>query len=137
MVYVFDSSFVCALIIPDEKNQLVNKMYEKIENQDIKYAPCMFWYETANIFMNLVRRKRYTSDEVKQFFPQLTAFQLICDSETGTGYSQKLLRLCIDYNLSSYDATYLELAERKKAVLCTLDDGLRAAARKHGIAVLQ
>jgi len=33
---------------------------------------------------------------------------------TKASYSQKLLHLCNDYNLSSYDATYLELADRKK-----------------------
>ena len=34
MVYVFDSSFVATLIIPDEKNPQVDKMYTKILNED-------------------------------------------------------------------------------------------------------
>ena len=71
----------------------------------------------------------------KQHTPSLQGG--VVDFETGIGYSQKLLRLCNDYNLSSYDAAYLELAERKKAVLCTLDDDLRAAAKKHGVAVIK
>ena len=137
MVYVLDSSFVCALVIPDEKSPQVSKMYAKIENEDEKYAPGLVWYEIANVFMNLIRRKRYTFNEVMQFFPPVAAICLICDSETGSGYSEKLLRLSIDYNLSSYDAAYLELAERKKAVLCTIDNDLKAAAKKHGVAVLK
>ena len=40
-------------------------------------------------------------------------------------------------NLSSYDAAYLELAERANAVLCTLDEDLRAVAKKRGVAVLK
>jgi predicted nucleic acid-binding protein len=56
---------------------------------------------------------------------------------TGTDHSRKLLRLCTDYGLSSYDASYLELAERKNAVLCTLDEGLCAASKKHGVTVMQ
>ena len=55
----------------------------------------------------------------------------------GVDNSKKLPRLCNDYNISSYDAAYLELAERRQAMLCTLDEGLRSAAKKHGAAVMK
>jgi len=136
MVYVFDSSFVNALIIPDEKNPQVDRLYAKIENEDERHAPQLIWHETANVFYNLIRRKRYSYNEVLQFFPRVVAFKLMIDSETGAEYSEKLLRLCNDYNISSYDAAYLELAGRKKAVLCTLDEDLKAAAAKCGVTTL-
>ena len=136
MLYVFDASFIGALIIPDEHNFSVEKMYRKIGNEDEKHVPQLLWYEITSIFSNIIRDKRFTGDEVAQFFPNLAAFRLKTDFETGTAYSQKLLRLCNDNNLSSYDASYLELADRKKAALCTLDKGLRAAAKKHGVMVL-
>ena len=66
----------------------------------------------------------------------LSALNLTSDYETGSAYSEKLLLLSNDYNLSSYDTSYLELAKRRKAVLCTLDKGLKSAAKKHGVAVL-
>jgi predicted nucleic acid-binding protein len=137
MIYVFDSSFVAAQIIPDEKDHKIEKMYARIKSNDEKYAPHMIWYEITNIFKNLMRRNRYTYDKVLQFYHFLSAIKLTCDYATGTDYSKKLLRLCNDYNLSSYDAAYLELAERKNAVLCTLDESLRAAARKCGVATLK
>ena len=137
MIYVFDASFVGALIIPDEKNPRVDKIRARIDESDGIVVPQLLWYEAANLFNNLMRRKRYAFDEVMQFFPKLAAINFIVDSESGLAYSQKLLRLCSEYNLSSYDAAYLELAERKKAALCTMDDGLRAAAKKHGVAVLK
>jgi len=127
---------VGALIIPDEKNPLVSKMYSKIENEDEKHAPNLIWYEISNIFNNLIRRKRYTFDEVNQLFPYLSAIRLTCDNETGTGYSAKLFRLCNDFGISSYDAAYLELAKRKKAVLCTVDAELLGAAKKYGVPVI-
>ena len=137
MVYVFDASFIGALIIPDEKNMQAGRMYDKIQNEDERYAPHLLWYEITNLFNNLLRRRRFTETEVINFYPHLTEFQLITDSETGTEYSKKLLHLCNDYKLSSYDAAYLELSERKKAVLCTMDESLRAAAKKHGVKVLR
>ena len=136
MIYVFDASFIGALIIPDEYSPHVKEMYGKIRNEDEKHTPQLLWYEIASIFSNLTRQKRFTCDEVLQFFPRLSAFRLQTDSETGAAYSQKLLRLCSDYNLSSYDAAYLELADRKKAALCTLDIALQTAAEKNGVKVL-
>ena len=137
MNYVFDSSFIGALIIPDEKDPQVDKLYDKIEENDEKYAPHLIWYEVANIFNNLILRKRFTFDEVLQFFSYITSFKLISDTEAGVSYSESLLRLCDDCHLSSYDAAYLELAERKKAVLCTMDEDMKKAAKKYGVAVLK
>ena len=137
MIYVFDTSFVGALIIPDEKNQQADKMYAGIENEDEKYAPFLLWYEITNLFRNLVRHNRFNVDSVMYFYPRLAAIRLTFDHEKGIEYSKKLLRLCSDYNLSSYDSAYLELADRKKAVLCTLDKKLRAAAEKYGVAVIK
>ena len=136
MLYVFDASFVGAQIIPDEKDPHVEILYSKIKRDDEKHAPNLLWYEISNIFMNLIRRKRYSYDEILQFYPHLDAIRLKYDHETGIEYSKKLLRICNNYKLSSYDAAYLELAERKNAVLCTLDNDFQAVAKSYGVKVL-
>ena len=136
MVYVLDACFVGAVIIPDEKNQDAEKMYLTIKNDDTKYVPCLFSYEMASIFMKLIRRKRYNHEEVVKLLPSLAAIHLTTDYETGAEYTEKLLSLSNDYNISAYDAAYLELAGRKKAVLCTLDERLKAAAGKYGVVTL-
>jgi predicted nucleic acid-binding protein len=137
VIYVFDSSFLNALIIPDERNPRVEGMYAKIENEDERHAPHLIWYEVANVFHNLTRRQRYTYGEVLQFFPLLAAFDITTDYETGAEYTEELLSLCNDYHISAYDAAYLELAGRKKAVLCTLDERLIDAAGKYGVTTLK
>ena len=137
MNYVYDSSFIGALIITDEKSSMVENTHAAIDEDEQIYTSQLLWYEITNVFKNLLRRKRYTYDEVEQFARLLHVIKLTTDFETGPHYTQKLLRLCNDYNLSSYDAAYLELAERKNAVLCTLDEGLLAAAEKHGVAIIK
>ena len=136
MIYIYDSSFVGALIIPDEKNEKVEEVHTYISEYGEKYAPQLIWYEIANVFYNLIRRKRYTPEEVSRFFPFLVGVKLLTDFESGANYSKKIFNLCIECNLSSYDAAYLELAERKKAILCTLDDNLLAIAKKRGVEVI-
>ena len=137
MAYVFDASFVGALAVPDEKNPRVDKIRSGIDESEKIFAPQLLWYEIANLLNNLIRRKRYSFDEVIQFFAPIAAIRLVCDSETGIHHSQKIFRLCNECNLSSYDAAYLELAERKGAALCTLDEGLQAAAKKRGVTVMR
>ena len=137
MKYVFDSSFIGAFVLPDEKSIIVDKTYSAITNDDEIFIPQLLWYEISNILKNLLRRKRFTLNEIMEFYPSIVAILFITDSETGVEYSKKLLHLCNEYNLSSYDAAYLELADRKKAILCTLDENLRAAAKKHGVTVIK
>jgi predicted nucleic acid-binding protein len=136
MVYVYDASFVGTLVIPDEKNLKVEKIHESLDEDEEIFTPQLFWYEITNIFNKLLLRKRYTFEKIVPFFSTVSKVGLITDTETGIGYSQKLFHLCNDYKLSSYDAAYLELADRKKAVLCTLDRDLKIAAKKHGIEVI-
>lgn len=136
MTYVFDTSFILPLVVPDEKNPKVDGAYDTIRQEDEKHTPHLVWYEIANVFMNMIRRKRFVYEEFSHFFTLIKVFQLKTDFESGINYSQKLLRLCSEYKLTSYDAAYLELAERKNAVLCTLDEGLISAAKKHGVSVI-
>ena len=150
MTYVFDSSFISALIIPEhvaevkgrasswaEKNPNVDKIRASIDEDEEIFVPQLFWYEITNVFKNLIRHRRFSHDEVMQFFLPLRAIRMTVDKETENAYTEKLLHLCNDYNISSYEAAYLELAGRKKAVLCTLDENLRAAAKKHGVSVIK
>ena len=111
-------------------------MRSVIGKSDI-FVPHLLWYEIANIFNKLIRDNRCSYNEVQRLIPLLTALRLETDSVTGANYSQKLLLLCKKYKLSAYDASYLELAERKKATLCTLDKRLRTAAVKHKVAVIE
>jgi predicted nucleic acid-binding protein len=136
MVYVYDSSFIGTLVIPDEKNLQVEKIHASLAEDEKIFTPQLFWYEITNIFNNLLLRKRYAFEEIVPFFSTVSKVGLITDTETGVGYSQKLFYLCNDYRLSSCDAAYLELADRKKAVLCTLDRDLKKAAENHGVEVI-
>ena len=137
MIYVLDSTFIGAQIIPNKKYPEVYRKFAKIKQDDEKHTPHLIWYEMADIFKNLMSRNHYSHDKILNFFPLLDAMDLNCDHASGTEYSKKILSLCNTYNLSSYDSAYLELAERKKAVLCTTNDKLRAAAKKHGVAVIK
>ena len=48
----------------------------------------------------------------------------------------RLRAVAVEHGLTAYDAGYLELAMRNRLPLATLDDGLRRAANKAGVALL-
>jgi predicted nucleic acid-binding protein len=135
MSFVADASFIGALLIPDEKNEDVEKRYLSTGGREF-FTPQLFWYEMGNIFNNLIRRKRSGFDEILKLFPDLSAIGLITDARTGPAYTETLLRIARDYGLTVYDAAYLELAGRKKAALCTLNEGLCRAAPRYGVTLL-
>jgi len=131
--YVYDTSFIISIILPDENNSKIDMIYDALDENDDVYIPQLNWYETANVFRNLIRHNRFTADEVAYFFPMLSFVNFKTDFESGINYSKKLWELGNYYSLTAYDAAYLELAARKKAVLCTQDNDLISAAKKYGV----
>lgn len=49
----------------------------------------------------------------------------------------EVVRLAREYHLSTYDASYLDLAMRLGAPLATQDEGLRRVAARCGVKVME
>jgi predicted nucleic acid-binding protein len=136
MEHVIDCSFSTAYILPDERNLEVKRIFDRMGEQDVLLVPHLWWYEMANIFKKVMLMKRFTYQEVQLLVPKLEALRVTTDTAAGASYSQRLLSCAHDYGISAYDAAYLELAVRKRALLCTLDDGLAEAGRRAGLQIL-
>ncbi|MDR3248759.1 MAG: type II toxin-antitoxin system VapC family toxin [Treponema sp.] len=136
MRYVLDASFCAAAILPDEKNEYALNFFSTVEEGAAIYVPHLWWYETGNILKKAIMRNRISYLEAQEILSRLSAVNVITDSEFCGAYARALLKLAYDYDLTVYDAAYLELAGRKKAALGTLDRNLKAAAVKFGIEVL-
>ena len=74
------------------------------------------------------RRKRITTEKVNQALQVLSQLPIEVDY-LPVGNMGHVMLLCRKHNLTSYDATYLELAIRKNASLATQDKKLRRAAK--------
>jgi predicted nucleic acid-binding protein len=136
VVYVIDASFFAAAILPDEQKEHTVKFFSSVGEDDTLYVPHLWWYELGNILKKAVIRKRLEYSEAQVMVSQVSAFNISTDSENGGAYTGTLLRLAQDYDLTTYDAAYLELAARKGAVLGALDGNLKAASRRHGVSVV-
>ncbi|MDR1323673.1 MAG: type II toxin-antitoxin system VapC family toxin [Candidatus Margulisbacteria bacterium] len=136
MIYVLDSSFCASCILPDEKTVRLEKIFLEVIADAEVYVPQIWWYEMANIFKNNVTRKRLNWDEVFKLNQCLSNYSFLTDNDFGGMYTEKLLETAKIYDLTAYDAAYLELALRRRATVGTLDDRLKMACLKADLAVL-
>lgn len=95
------------------------------------------WHiEIANVLRNAVRANRATADERDGYLADLLEIPTIVDEQSIERAWTDTLTLSDRYDLTSYDAAYLELALRRQLPLATLDRELAAAARAAGVSVL-
>jgi predicted nucleic acid-binding protein len=136
VIYVLDSSFCASCILPDEKTARLEEIFLEVIADAEVYVPQIWWYEMANIFKNNVARKRLNWAEVFKLNQCLSNYSFLTDSNFGDAYMEKLLETAKIYDLTAYDAAYLELALRKRATIGTLDDRLKMACLKADLTVL-
>lgn len=99
-------------------------------------VPRHWFLEIANALAMAERRQRVTPAQSSEFIDQLGVIAPKVDHATRDRVFSHILPLARSYRLTVYDATYLDLAARRKSPLATLDHDLRAAATQLGVDVL-
>lgn len=97
------------------------------------HVPTTWGLEIANVIAKAESRGMLSTARSQAFLATLTATPILCDTETDAHTLQETLQLARRYRLSSYDASYLELALRTALPLATLDAELRRAAEIAGV----
>ncbi len=135
MTFVLDCSVALAWILPDEGRRQVMALLERLGTESA-VVPEVWPLEVANALLIAQRRGRITEKDVARALEDLAALPIQVDQETNRQALRATLTLATKYRLSSYDAAYLELAQRIRVPLATLDTKLRSACKSAGIEVL-
>jgi predicted nucleic acid-binding protein len=101
-------------------------------------VPAIWQLEMINGFVKAERRRSLSGVEVDKSFVEMQ--RLLATSvrqDLGLSLLEDTLMLARSLQVTSYDASYIELATREGLPLTTLDKGLRAAAAKAGVALLK
>jgi predicted nucleic acid-binding protein len=96
-------------------------------------VPVTWGLEIANVIARCEAKGQVTEAQSESFLEMLHALSIAVDAATVTQALSDTLQLARRYRLSSYDASYLELALRTGMPLATLDEDLRRAAEKAGV----
>jgi len=96
-------------------------------------VPMTWGLEIPNVIARSEAKDLVTAAQSGSFIALLEGISIEVDAETFTHVLSDTLQLSRRYRLSSYDASYLELALRNGSPIATLDEDLRRAATKAGV----
>jgi predicted nucleic acid-binding protein len=99
----------------------------------IANVPVTWGLEVANVLARAEAKGFVTEAHSEAFLEMLAAAPIQPDLDTFPRALTGTLHLARRHGLSSYDASYLELALRAGLPLATLDTDLAKAARKAGV----
>jgi predicted nucleic acid-binding protein len=133
MAIVLDTSVVVAWFAPDEAP--APALIRRVSSEDFVVPP--IWPdEVVNALLVLVRRGRLAPPQAAEIMNELEALHVLIEHPDYRRTAQWVYPLASRYDLSVYDASYLELARRRELPLVTLDIQLRSAAKKAKVKTL-
>jgi predicted nucleic acid-binding protein len=134
---VLDASIAISWVFEDESSPYAEEIIEALKSQRA-LVPQVWPLEVDNAILVAVRRRRIQEADAFRFLTVLDTLPLEIDLEIALqALGQQILGLGLSHGLSSYDASYLELAMRRGLPLATQDEGLRRAAETAGIDIMQ
>jgi predicted nucleic acid-binding protein len=132
-VFVIDTSVAMAWCFEDEASDATEAVLDRLRD-DQAVVPAIWPLEVANVLLVAERRGRVSEAQASRFLELLA--QLPIEVEDSPTDIAAIVAIGRRHTLSSYDASYLVLAERLGACLATLDQALTRAARKAGVQLL-
>jgi len=133
--FVVDASVIFAWQFPDEESEVVDQIVDMFMDRTA-WVPAHWHAEIANGFAIAVRRKRLTRDYRQGALTRIADLPIRTDPDSTAALWHETQNLCDEYQLSAYDAAYLELARRRRIPLATLDKAMNRVADALGIALV-
>ena len=99
-------------------------------------VPNLWHLEVANGLREAVKQRRVDAEEMDRILADVGLMPIEVDTLTARQAWTRTWKLAGKHSLTSYDASYLELALRFDLPLATLDGKLAVAAAKEGVLVL-
>jgi predicted nucleic acid-binding protein len=132
---ILDSSATLAWIYGDETTEAIHRVFDAVADNGA-VVPALWRLEVANSLTMAVRKRRIDLDFRRAALADLALLDITTDQQTDSYAWTDTLNLADHFNLTVYDAAYLELARRRMLPLATLDQELATAAAAVGVTVL-
>jgi predicted nucleic acid-binding protein len=133
--FVIDNSIVITWCFIDEVNQYADAVLEILSEAEA-VVPTIWPLEVVNVLLVAERRKRLREIDSVRFLSLLTQLPIHVEQAWPERSMNELLSLGRANDLSSYDASYLDLAMRHGLPIATLDRKLTEAAKQMGVPII-
>ena len=137
MKFVLDNSVTMRWFFGDGKPNEINYALNVLETMKNAAAivPSIWGLEVSNVIAKAEYKGLVTEARSAVFLKMLKELDIEADFQTHLRSLDDILNLARRYGLSSYDASYLELALRENVSLAALDEDLIKSAKKAGIKI--
>ncbi len=132
---MLDNSVALAWCFEDEQTPTVLGLLDRVADSGAT-APMLWPLEALNGLLAAERRRRLDAAKRAMLAAFLRELPVRLDMETADQAWEDTARLAEKFRLTIYDASYLELAQRRRLPLASLDKDLRKAAISAGVEVL-
>jgi predicted nucleic acid-binding protein len=126
--FVADASVAIAWIHPAQATAETDAMLDGLAAGDFLVVPALWPLEVANAIAVLRRRRKLTAEEARTAIEIIRELPAAIDHEAAAIAFTRLVDLASEFELTIYDATYLELAIRRRLPLATNDAAMKQAA---------
>ena len=127
--FVVDNSVVMEWCFQNEGNHYAEAVLESLEASEA-VVPAIWPLEVGNVLLVAERKKRLSEASVVRFLALLNSLPITVEQETPERMLKEIVSLARAHELSTYDASYLDLAMRLGLPLATQDASLARAAKK-------
>lgn len=136
--FVLDASVALRWFLDQPMPPFANRVKQHLLKGARAVVPALWHLEMSNGLVVAQRRSILTAADVDQAVIDLEQFVAqAVDTETSVVSARQSLGTARAFQLSAYDAVYLDLARSQSLRLATLDDRLRAAATQAGVSLLR
>ena len=132
---VIDSSIALTWCFEDEASPETDTLFERVRD-DGAIVPGLWRLELGNVLLQAEKRGRIGAGDVATRLDLVADLPISVDQETTARAWREILAMARAEGLTTYDATYLELAMRLGLPLLTKDAELARAAKRRGVEVL-
>jgi predicted nucleic acid-binding protein len=132
---VIDASLTLSWYFEDERPPAADAVLDQVGTSGA-VVPSLWRLEIANGLQVAIRRQRIDVAFRDLALTNLARLPITIDADTDAHVWTTTLQLADRFQLTIYDAVYLELAQRRVLPLATLDSALRTAAEALGVPVL-
>lgn len=130
MPFVVDNSVVSGWYLAKQATPYTDAVLDKLRN-DTAIVPPLWELELVNVARTAVMRSTLTDDEARLAVSFVLGLPISVDRTVVQ--PERVLSLALTYDLTAYDAAYLELALRLKLPIAAKDGALKGAAEKAGV----
>jgi len=134
MPFLVDNSIVSGWYLAKQATPYTDAVLDRLRH-DPAIVPPLWELELVNVARTATKRGILTHDAARLAVSFVLGLPITVDRAIVP--PERVLSLALTYNLTAYDAAYLELAMRLKLPMAAADGALKAAGEKAGVSLIK